>query len=402
VLAATPLLPLQTVTLAEARGRALTRSVRASHALPPFTNSSMDGYAVRAADLEHATSAVPRELPVVEVIAAGRVARRALGPGEAMRIMTGAQIPEGADAVVPFEDCERVELGALERARFTGPVGHHANFRAAGADLDDGAEAIAAGREISPHDLALLASLGVTQLEVRARPRVAIVSTGDELLRVDEPLRPGAIRDSNGPMLEALLVECGCVLARSERVPDRAEQVASSIGAALAAADVVLTVGGISAGDFDPVKQALTEMGSVEQWRVSMKPGRPQAFGVIDGRVLHALPGNPASVACVFEALTRPALRRMQGFSALDRPRLEVRAAERIPSRAGRTDFVRVTLESRDGTWWATPAGDQTSGHVTPQSRAHALLVIPEEASALGAGDRAEALILRWPEAASA
>jgi len=192
------------------------------------------------------------------------------------------------------------------------------------------------------------------------------------------------------------------VVARSERVSDQAQDVAWRIAAALPSADAVLTIGGISAGDFDPVKQALTETDSVEQWRVSMKPGRPQAFGVIDGRIFHALPGNPASVACVFEALTRPALRRMQGLTALDRPRLEARAAERIPSREGRTDFARVTLASRDGSWWATTAGDQTSGHVTPQSRAHALLVIPEEAPALEVGDRAEALILRWPEAASA
>ena len=154
----------------------------------------------------------------------------------------------------------------------------------------------------------------------------------------------------------------------------------------------------LAAGDFDPVKEALPEVGDIALWRVAMKPGRPQAFGTPRGRLFFGLPGNPASVACVFEALVRPALRKLQGFATLDRPRVPVRAAERIESRAGRTDFVRVTLERRDDAWWAIPAGDQVSGHLMPQSRAHALLVVPEEADALETGGRAEALLLRWPE----
>jgi molybdopterin molybdotransferase len=395
--AVTPL-ATEVVPLSDARGRALRESVRAEHPLPPFTNSSMDGFAVRADDLAVARVERPIELPVVDVIPAGRLSRRVLERAEAARIMTGAPIPEGADAVVPFEECERSSFGTLERVRFTRPVARGANVRDAGADLSIGDEALTAGREISPHDIALLAALGRHRIPVGARPRVAILSTGDELLRVDEPLREGAIRDSNVPMLEALLDECGCRVSRAERVSDDPSEVARRLHAAFEAADAVLTIGGVSAGDFDPVKQSLGDLGNAELWRVAMKPGRPQAFGVVDGKLFHGLPGNPASVACVFEALTRPALRKLQGFMALDRPRLDVRAAVAIESREGRTDFVRVTLARRDGAWWAHPAGEPISGHLTPQSRAHALLVVPEALAVVPAGDSAEALLLRWPE----
>ena len=166
---------------------------------------------------------------------------------------------------------------------------------------------------------------------------------------------------------------------------------------AFGAADVTITIGGVSMGDFDPVRQALAQLGGIEWWRVAMKPGQPQAFGTPGGKLYFGLPGNPASVACVFEALVRPALRALQGFATLDRPTLTARAATTIESRAGRTDFVRVTLEWRDEAWQATPAGAQVSGPLTPQSRAHALLVVPEAAEALHAGDEAEAWLLRAP-----
>ena len=175
--------------------------------------------------------------------------------------------------------------------------------------------------------------------------------------------------------------------------------MARRIERALSEADVVITIGGVSAGRHDPVKLGIAQVGGIALWRVAMKPGRPQAFGVVDGRLFFGIPGNPGSVACVFEALVRPALRRLQGFAELDRPRIEVRAAAAIESRPGRTDFARVTLERRGSEWWATEAGPQVSGHVLPQSRAHALLVVPEAVGRLAEGERAEALLLRWPAA---
>ena len=253
------------------------------------------------------------------------------------------------------------------------------------------------GRELSPHDLALLASLGFARIPAGPRPRVVVLSTGSELLDIAAPLEPGRIRDSNALMLRALLEECGADLLRSERLPDDAMTVNRAIADAVREADAVISIGGVSVGDFDPVRQAIIGLPWIELWRVAMRPGQPQAFGALDGRLFFGLPGNPASVACVFEALVRPALRRLQGHAQLERPRIEVRAQVAFESRAGRTDFVRATLERRDGALWASPAGEQVSGHLSPQSRAHALVVIPDEYQGLSPGEPAEALILRWP-----
>ena len=402
MLAAARPLPAERIATADCRGRALRRRVIASHGLPPFRNSSMDGLAVRAADLERASAGAPVVLPVVDVLPAGATASRPLAAGEAMRIMTGAMLPEGADAVVPVEDTEAVRSPeGRERVRIARTARTGSNVREAGLDLAAGAVALEEGRELSAFDLAVLVSLGEARIDVGPRVRAAVLSTGDELLEVDEPARPGAIRDSNRPMLGALLEECGAQVIASRRLPDDPVRVAESMRKLLEVADIVLTIGGVSAGDFDPVKLALSEVGEIALWRVAMKPGRPQAFGVPGGRLFFGLPGNPASVACVFEALVRPALRKLQGYSTLDRPRIPVRAAARIDSRAGRADFVRVILERRGEALWATPAGDQVSGHVTPQSRAHALLVVPEEATALDEGQAAEAMLLRWPEPAA-
>ncbi|HEY3217145.1 MAG TPA: gephyrin-like molybdotransferase Glp [Candidatus Eisenbacteria bacterium] len=402
VLAAANPLPIEPVPLGQAWGRALGRDIVAPHGLPPFRNSSMDGVAVRSADTLGAAAHRPVDLRVVGVVAAGRAAAGAIGPGEAMRIMTGAMVPEGADAVVPVEEIEPGEgRGGQEQVHILRPVEPGAHLREAGADLALGERALPSGRELSAHDIALLAALGQGVVPVGARPKVAVISTGDELLPVEAPLEPGSIRDSNLPMLEALLRECGSVVTSAVRAGDDPAEVASRIEQGLEAADVVITVGGVSAGEFDPVKAALGSIGGIALWRVAMKPGRPQAFGTPHGKLFFGLPGNPASVACVFEVLVRPALRKLPGFSELDRPHLPVRAAVAVASRKGRTDLIRARLTWRDGEWWAAPAGDQVSGHLAPQSRAEALLIVPEERSSLAPGDPARALLLRWPSPAA-
>ena len=390
-------LPPVSVPFTAAVGRALRQAVVSSHELPPFRNSAMDGYAVRAADLEQASAGSPVTLDVVEVLPAGTPSQRSLSLGQAARIMTGAMLPAGADTVVPFEDCERSGTGPGERCivRRPSPVAEH--VRDAGADVREGTIVFEPGRELSPHDLAVIASLGHANLDVSPVPRVAVLSTGDELLDVDQPLRPGAIRDSNRPMLAQLVTAVGGAVHVERHLPDDTGAVAHAIREALGTCDVVLTIGGVSAGDHDPVKGAATTLPDVELWRVAMRPGRPQAFGTPSGRLFFGLPGNPASVACVFEALVRPALRALLGYTQLDRPRVPVHVAEPIESRAGRTDFVRATLEWRDGELWATPAGAQLSGHLRPQSLAHALLVVPEAAERLAVSERAEALVLRLP-----
>jgi molybdopterin molybdotransferase len=387
-----PLEPVRT-GLEDLAGRALRETIRAPYALPPFANSAMDGYAVRAAD----TAAAPIELPVTGVVPAGRVADRPLEPGAAMRIMTGAAIPDGADAIVPFEDAERL-AGGGERVRILAAAAPGAHIRPAGADIAAGEVALEPGRTLTPHDVALIAALGGDGALASPRPRTAILSTGDELLAPGTPLVPGAIHDSNLPMLAALVRQAGGDVVMAERAGDDPAEVGAAIRRALGMADVVLTIGGVSAGDFDPVKESLVALGGIALWRVAMRPGKPQAFGTPGGRPFFGLPGNPASVACVFEAIVRPALRQMQGFSAIDRPRVDVRAAVPIESHAARVDFVRVTLALENGIWQATPAGAQTSGHVRPQSAAHALAIVPAGMARAEAGQALEARVLRWPE----
>lgn len=404
VLAALTPLAAERLSVRNAVGRALRETIVAPHALPPFRNTAMDGFAVRAADLAQASEAHPVTLRVTEVLPAGHASPHALGAGEAARIMTGAMLPEGADAIVPFEEAERVagdvnaKSGECCVLRRPARAGDH--VRAAGADIAAGDVAVERGRELSPHDLALLASLGVATVTVSRAPRVAVLSTGDELVDVEAPITPGAIRDSNLPMVSQLVEAAGGTLTLAERLPDDAARVAARVREALAASDAVLTIGGVSAGDFDPVKEALTSIGEVELWRVAMRPGRPQAFGTPGGKLFFGLPGNPASVACVFEVLVRPALRALQGFAELDRPRVPVRVARGVESRAGRTDFVRCSLAWREGVLWAEPVGAQISGHLVPQSRAHALLVVPEDAERMVEGDASTALVWRMPGSA--
>lgn len=397
VQAAVRVLPAEAVSLREAVGRALREDLRAPHALPPFRNSAMDGYAVRSIDVAHASAGQPVTLVVREVLAAGATSAHVLAPNEAARIMTGAMPPEGADAVIAFEDCTRTGHGVDERCVVHAPAPAGQHLREAGADLAAGVVALAAGTRLDARRLALPAALGATTVRVGRRPRVAVLSTGDELLDLGAPLRPGAVRDSNGTMLAQLVEDAGAQCTTLARLPDDPARVEQGLRAALAAHDVVLTIGGVSAGDFDPVKLAIESLDGLERWRVAMRPGRPQAFGRHHEALFFGLPGNPASVVCVFETLVRPALLAMQGFGELDRPRVPVRAGTTIASRVGRTDFVRVTLAWHDGGLVASPTGAQVSGHLTPQAHAHALLVVPESAESLAEGDPAEAIIWSCP-----
>ena len=264
------------------------------------------------------------------------------------------------------------------------------------AALSDGADTHP-GTRLDARNLALLTALGLTSVHVGARPRVAILSTGDELLEPGAPLREGAVRDSNGLMLAQLVEEAGGEATLLPRLPDDPARVEAGLRAALASHDVVLTIGGVSAGDFDPVKQAIAHITGLELWRVAMRPGRPQAFGALDGRLFFGLPGNPASVVCVFEALVRPTLLAWQGFAAVERARIPVRCAVAIASREGRTDFVRCRLAWHEGRALATPEGAQVSGHLTPQAWAHALLIVPESIASFAAGDAAEAIVWSLP-----
>jgi len=308
---------------------------------PRFDNSAMDGFAVRALDVAGATAAAPVTLAVTETLAAGGVATHAVARGEAIRIMTGAPLPAGVDAVVPIEQTD----AATNAVRILAPVAAGENVRPAGEDFAAGTLLARSGDVIGPGTIALLAALGHAQVDVSLPPRVAILSTGDELVAPGQPVGPGQIRDSNTHMMRALVRAAGCDPGPCWHLADDAQAVATAIGRVADHCDAIVTLGGVSAGDFDPVREALGTLGGdVELWRVGMRPGQPQAFGLAHGKLFFGLPGNPVSSAVVFEMLVRPALWTMLGRRVLDRPSVRAVLAEPVQSKVGRRDFLRVML----------------------------------------------------------
>lgn len=385
VLAAAPPLATEAVPLRAAAGRILARDLVATRALPPHDNSAMDGIAVRAAD-------VPGTLPVDGTIAAGDPPLRRLRRGHALRIMTGAPMPAGADAVVIREqvDDRGHEVAVAAGAR------PGQNVRRAGEDVAIGALALAEGTLLGAGEIGLCAALGVAAPPCARRPRVAILSTGDELVEVDVAPAPGQIVSSNDYALAAQVAEAG-----GEPVPlgiagdDRAQLTARlAIGLEH---DVLLTSGGVSVGEFDFVKEAFRDAGvELDFWKVAMKPGKPLAFGVArSGTLVFGLPGNPVSAMVSFELFVRPALRTMLGALEVERPRAEVTLGADYRKQAGRAHFVRARLRRDGGALVATPHERQGSGMLSSMVGVDALIEIPAATSALSAGDRATAVLLR-------
>jgi molybdopterin molybdotransferase len=382
-------LPAERVALTEALGRLLAEDAVAHDDLPPFANSAMDGYALRSEDAAGASPQSPRELRLAGEVPAGSVFEGVVGPGEAVRILTGAPLPAGADAVLQQELTE--VGGGRVRLLAEAPAGN--NVRPAGDDARRGQTLLSAGSDIGPSEIALLAAGGVHPVAVARRPRVAILSTGDELAPLGEPLRPGQIRESNGPYLVAAVLRAGGEPAPLGVARDREEEIRAALGRARSA-DLVLTSGGVSVGDYDLVKRILGEQGSIDFWRVNMRPGKPLAFGLLGETPLLGLPGNPASAAVTFELFGRPAIRRMLGARQVERPLVEVvYRGEDLP-RADRRHFVRVRLASDRGTLVATTTGAQGSHLISSLRGASALLVVYEGEGVVRSGDIAPALLL--------
>lgn len=392
-----PVLGAEKVPLARSVDRVLAEDVRAAAALPPFDNSAMDGFALRAADLEGATPERPVELTVRETVRAGETGRLEVGPGEAARIMTGAPLPRGADSVVMLE---ATAPGAPGKVRMTGATRLRSHVRAAGEDVAAGSLLLGKGALLRPYDVALLAAQGITEVAAVRLPRVAVLATGDELVDHREEPAYGRIRNSNGPALLAALSRWGASVEDLGIAPDEPAALRAALDAALPRADVLVVTGGVSVGDFDCTKSVFAALGAREVfWKTAIKPGKPLYFGVLEAagapaKLAFGLPGNPVAALVCLEEFVRPALETLQGYA----PRhpsyhLSGAALNDYPKPADRRQYLFCRARS-------TPAGyeldiirPQGSAMLGMASRANALAVAPAGADRVRRGD---VLGFRW------
>ena len=386
-----PLAPLQ-LGLTDAHGCVLTEDVVAQAPLPGFDNSSQDGYAVRREDLAGASPTSPVVLPVTGDVAAGPASPLRVQPGVCVRIMTGAMMPAGADAVVPVEWTD----GGISAVSITRQPDLGAHVRRSGEDVAAGEVVLPAGTHLGAAQIGLAAAVGRSRLLVRPRPRVVVVSTGSELVEAGQPLSPGRIADSNSPALTAAAIEAGAIAYRVGIVPDDPRTLASTLEDQLVRADVLVTSGGVSVGAYDVVKEVLSRLGTVQFDRVAMQPGMPQGFGTIgpDSTPVFGLPGNPVSALVSFEAFVRPALRKMLGATPLERPRVRALAAMALTSPEGKAAFLRVQLEVKKGAYVVTPVSGAGSHLLAGMARANALAIVPVGVETIAAGDPVEVLVL--------
>jgi len=371
----------ESLPLVECASRVLARDITASTDLPLFDNSSMDGFALRAADVAGAAPDSARTLRVVADIPAGATPTVSLAEGQAARIMTGAPLPQGADAVLPVEDTDfqnrSAGLPAPEFVQAFQAVKAGDNVRPRGMDIRAGEAVLQAGHLLKPQDLGVLAMLGEAHISVYRRPRVALLSSGDELLAVDAPLESGKIRDSNSYTLAALIESAGAEVLRLGVAADRREAVEALVEqAATLQVDLILSSAGVSVGAFDYVKEVIESNGRLDFWRVNMRPGKPLAFGDYRGIPFIGLPGNPVSAFVGFEVFVRPALGRLGGLKTVSRPRIRVRLGEVVES-DGRESYLRAEIREENGTLTAYLSGHQGSGNLLSLVRANALLIIP-------------------------
>jgi molybdenum cofactor synthesis domain-containing protein len=380
-----------TVPLADALGLVLAEAVIATEPVPPFANTAMDGYALRAADTAGASESEPARLLVVADLPAGHAPTTPVGAGEAIRIMTGAPIPEGADAIVMVE---RTRRDGEDGVFVTHPaeVGDH--LRAAGGDVIAGQRVFEPGVVLGPAHLGVIASLGVTQVSVIPRARVGVLSTGDELREGDVDLEPGQIRDSNRPMLLAMLQAAGCEAVNLGIARDDEAYVERAFEDALITCDAVITSGGVSVGDYDVVKAVLDRLGVLQWWQVAIKPAKPFAFGLLRGVPLFGLPGNPVSSHVSFELFARPALRFMSGHSELHRPVVDAVATMPMPRHPdGKLHLDRVVVRYEAGRYVAARSGVQASNALAALALANGLALLPDGDGA-AAGDTIRVMLL--------
>jgi molybdopterin molybdotransferase len=370
-------------------GRVLGEDIIAPRNIPPWNNSAMDGYAVRWQDIQTASSQKGVVLTVLSDLPAGRIFRGEIHPGEAVRIMTGAPIPQGADTVVQVEDTEK----AVDKVKILAAPEKGKNIRHAGEDVTAGERILEEGALLRPAHIGLLASIQRSLVSVYQAPRVAILSTGDELLEIDEPWEEGKIVNSNSYSLAAQVLECGALPLQLGIARDKPEDLSAKIQQGLNA-DILVTSGGVSVGDYDLVKGMLQELGKMNFWKVAMRPGQPLAFGVVFGKPLFGLPGNPVSSMVSFEQFVRPSILKMAGHRNLFRPTLRARLGENIEKKAGLIHFIRCRLVREGEVIYAWTTGEQGSGILSSMGKAQGLIVLPQEENLARAGQWVNVILL--------
>jgi molybdopterin molybdotransferase len=391
-------MPGETVPLEVAPGRVAAAGLASPEDIPAFTTSAMDGYAVRAADLQSATADKPCKLRITADIPAGFWPAAVLGEGEAMRISTGAPLPEGADAVVPIEDIIGTPDDAgrplPESIAVPGPAEPGAYLRPAGQDARKGDQVIAAGTLLGASEIGMLARLGLAEVDVCMKPRVAIFSTGDELVRPGQPLSPGKIRDSNGPSLSAAVNSAGGSAHYYGIVPDDREMIRQLLDTIVSdGADLILSTAGVSVGAFDYVRAVIEDSGALDFWRINMRPGKPLAFGAYREVPYFGLPGNPVSALVTFEVIVRQAIARMLGQTGDVHLKLRARLEEAVLG-DGRESYLRGILREQNNMYYVRLTGGQDSGMLSSLIQADVLVVVPAGTRRLEQGD--EVSVIMW------
>ena len=389
ILGKIPRLGKERLSILKAQGRVLGEEIIAPRNIPPWDNSAMDGYAVRAQDIQRASKTTPAVLKVLSDLPAGRIFKGRGRPGEAVRIMTGAPLPEGFDTVVQVEDTEKDG----EVVRIFASLGKGKNIRSAGEDVKAGTRILEEGTLLRPAHIGMLASIQRSMVSVYQQPRVAILSTGDELLEIDEAWQEAKIVNSNSYSLTALVSECGGVPLQLGIAKDRREELLNKIQQGLVA-DILVTSGGVSVGDYDLVKKMLNELGQMNFWKVAMRPGQPLAFGMISAKPLFGLPGNPVSSMVSFELFVRPSILKMSGHKNLFRPALKAILREDVSKKAGLVHFIRCSLFPEGEKIFASTTCDQGSGILSSMVKAQGLIVLPREQTLACAGEEVKVIIL--------
>ncbi len=381
-------------------GQVLAEDIYSGINIPPLDNTAMDGYAVQSKDTYGASQQSPRTLRVIETISAGSISKHEVEPGTAIRIMTGAPIPKGADSVVKFEDTDdTLKKEPSEKVQIFCQVATGLNIRRAGEDITKGSMVLSKGKVIRPSEVGVLASLGQSSVKVIRRPIVAILATGGELVDIGQPLSPGKIYDSNTYSTAALVLRYGGIPKILGIALDNEESLVTKLHQGLDS-DMLITTGGVSMGDYDMVRDILAKEGEMVFWTVRMKPGKPLAFGKIRGIPHLGLPGNPVSSMVTFELFARPAILKMMGKKNLAKPTIEAVIENPVENTDGRRILSRAVVEKRSGQYFARLTGAQGSGILTSMSLANGLVIVPEDKVRVEKGDVVQVMMLDWSEEA--